>query len=48
MKKYFIDTSFLVAFSYDRDKYHDIAMKTMKEIEKEKTSILFTSDYVID
>ena len=48
MKKYFIDTSFLVAFSYDKDKYHEIALKTMKDIEEEKTSVLFTSDYVID
>ena len=48
MKKYYIDTSFLVALSYDKDKYHKIARKTMKDIEEEKTSVLFTSDYVID
>ena len=48
MKKYFIDTSFLVAYSYDKDKYHEIARKTMKGIEEEETSELFTSDYVID
>lgn len=48
MKKYFLDTSFLVAFSYDKDKYHEIARKVMKDIEEEKTSVLFTSDYVID
>ena len=48
MKKYYVDTSFLVAFSYDKDKYHEIARKKMKAIEKEKTSVLYTSDYVVD
>ncbi len=48
MNKYFIDTSYLVAYSYDKDKYHVDAKREMKKIEKEKTSTLFTSDYVID
>ena len=48
MKKYFVGTSYLVAYSYDKDKYHNLALIKMKEIEQEETSVLFTSDYVID
>jgi predicted nucleic acid-binding protein len=43
-----IDTSFLVALSNEKDKFHPEALLRFEEIENDKSIILSISDYVVD
>ncbi|MHA2100706.1 MAG: type II toxin-antitoxin system VapC family toxin [Candidatus Kariarchaeaceae archaeon] len=43
-----IDTSFLVALSNEKDKFHSEALLMFKEIENDNSIRLSISDYVID
>lgn len=48
MEHFILDTSFLVALSNEKDKFHKEALKKLEEIEKDNSIRLSISDYVID
>lgn len=48
MEHLFIDTSFLVAISNEKDKYHEVALSKFSDIENNEHINLTISDYVID
>lgn len=48
MVHYILDTSFLVALSNEKDKYHSDALIKFKEFENDDNLVRSISDYVID
>ena len=44
----FLDTSFLVAYSHEKDENHEKALELMKDIAKGKYGKLCVSDYIFD
>jgi hypothetical protein len=44
----FLDSSFLVAYSNEKDEYHEKAVKIAKEIDNDKYGTAVITDYIFD